>query len=61
MQHQKENCPNCKGKGHIFDSLSLLIVGVGWLMAPFETNDPRGLTRRECEFCDGTGKVLVDR
>ena len=61
MKHKKETCPNCNGKGHVFDAVGLLVIPFGILFAPFERNDPRGLTRQECTFCDGTGKVLVDR
>lgn len=61
MQNKKETCPNCNGKGHVFDAMSLLVVPFGILFAPFEHNSPDGFTRQECSFCEGTGKVDIDR
>ena len=49
-------CPQCKGKGHIFDAASFL----AWftpLITYFERNDPRGVTRQKCRRCDGEGKI----
>lgn len=51
-------CPNCQGKGHVFDIVSIIgTLGFGLLLAPFERNDTQGLTRTRCEKCKGIGIV----
>lgn len=50
----KIECKNCKGKGHIFNAISILNP-IMWCMAPFETNDKAGLTRDICSHCNGNG------
>lgn len=49
-------CPNCNGKGHVFDSASLLFP-VFWVFAAFEQNDESGVTRQRCPTCRGAGQV----
>jgi Ribonuclease G/E len=55
-----ERCPNCDGKGHVFDAVSLLVFPIGIIFAPFETKSPDGLTREQCSHCDGTGRVFIE-
>lgn len=52
-------CRNCKGKGHVFWGASML-TPFAWFLAPFETNDPDGLTRRECPKCRGNGFICTN-
>lgn len=52
-------CPSCKGKGHVYDACTLLLPIFGWIMAPFERNNPDGFTRQMCLQCDGTGFIKV--
>jgi len=53
---EKITCPNCKGKGHVFDIVaSVFFFGLGWVFAPFETNNPNGITREKCKHCKGKG------
>lgn len=52
-------CPSCKGKGHVFDSLSLLFPIFGWLSAIFERNNPSGMSRERCVQCDGYGYIEI--
>jgi len=60
---QATGCPNCKGKGHVFDSAAiilLLVPVIGWmmlLMTFFEFNNSNGLTRESCPHCGGKGFV----
>jgi len=51
-------CPNCDGKGHIFDSTTLL-VPVFLVFGLFETSDKDGITRKECPDCKGEGYKLI--
>lgn len=50
-------CPSCKGKGHVFFAISLLVLGIGFLLGPFERNNPNGITREECRQCRGAGYI----
>ncbi|MDP3710675.1 MAG: hypothetical protein Q8R29_03055 [bacterium] len=50
-------CPSCKGKGHVYEAMTLLIPFWGWILAPFERNNPNGVTRMRCEQCGGTGYI----
>jgi len=55
---QKRECKNCKGKGHVFDSISVLCPFL-WPVAIFEQNDKGGITRRICEHCEGAGYLYI--
>tara|TARA_B100000614_G_scaffold262489_2_gene296306 strand:- start:45372 stop:45572 length:201 start_codon:yes stop_codon:yes gene_type:complete len=51
-------CPNCKGKGHVIDSM-VLFVPIFWFFIPFELNSPDGISREDCSRCNGKGFVKV--
>jgi len=51
-------CPSCKGKGHVFDSFTLLNP-VFWPFGFFETNNKNGCTREQCPQCKGSGFIKV--
>lgn len=53
---KRHTCPSCNGKGHVYDAVSLLCV-LFWVIAPFERNDPNGLSRDPCGQCKGKGYV----
>ena len=48
-------CRNCGGKGHVLDGVFTVFSFVGLVLAPFERNDPRGMTRQQCVRCNGKG------
>lgn len=55
----KEHCPSCQGKGHIMDGLYIMATVLSVVLIPlafFERNDRRGLTRKVCPSCGGTGE-----
>ena len=54
---EKHTCPSCKGKGHVFEAVTLFCVLL-WVVAPFERNNSEGITRRECGQCDGKGWII---
>lgn len=56
-EHKKQICPSCKGKGHVFEAASLLLL-INIFLAPFERNNPNGMTREECFQCRGNGYVI---
>ena len=49
-------CPACRGKGHSYDAASL-VAPLTLLIAWFERNDPKGVTRERCKRCGGTGWI----
>jgi DnaJ-class molecular chaperone len=52
-------CPRCSGKGHVLDkTIAIGLPLYGWLFAPFEGNDPNGITRQTCPTCAGEGVVM---
>ena len=54
---EKRTCPNCKGKGHVIDSVTLLHP-MFWLFAIAEKNDKNGVTRQKCPHCKGNGWIV---
>ena len=53
-------CPNCKGKGYVFDPMSLLLtVGLPFAML-LESDSKRGMTKQDCPSCDGEGRIDLD-
>lgn len=54
-------CPDCKGKGHIFEAASLLNP-VRLLLYGFgDMHDKDGETRKECAKCEGEGFILIKK
>ena len=55
-------CANCKGKGHVLDAVAAVMMPVlGWVLAPFERNDPDGITRQRCTLCKGRGYIRLEK
>lgn len=52
---EKAICANCKGKGHVFNSLYIGFAVIGWILALVETNNKSGVTRIICDHCNGRG------
>jgi DnaJ-class molecular chaperone len=57
MPTEKHTCQSCKGKGHVFDAITLLHPVMA-VMAIFQRNDMDGITRQLCGQCDGDGWVV---
>lgn len=53
-------CPDCKGKGHLFDPVSLFVPFISWIMVFFEINNPHGFTRQTCRTCYGKRYIKLD-
>ena len=56
MEKQKRICPSCDGKGHVLSGVMMLNLFV-LAVSVFETNSKNGMSRRECDQCDGLGYV----
>ena len=44
-------CPNCKGKGYVFEPMSCLLT----VMLPVALMIGSEMTRKDCPSCDGDG------
>jgi len=53
----KTICPICKGRGYIFNPMSILLT-VGLPIALLIGSE---LTRQDCETCNGEGKINLDK
>lgn len=52
-------CKNCNGRGHVLNPAAIFMPVLGWALAVFEKNNKRGITREECEHCDGKGYIRI--
>ena len=55
----KYECPYCKGRGTVFDKMSLFLtvaLPIAWLI---DEDDGSGLVRKICPKCSGQG-ILSD-
>jgi hypothetical protein len=54
-------CAQCKGRGTVFNPMSLMLtIGLPIAMLMDSQNDD-GMTRKECPTCDGYGYFDCDR
>lgn len=52
----KTICSRCKGKGHVWDDVSLVsYIPIMLLIALLEEDSHDGMTRRKCPSCEGRG------
>jgi DnaJ-class molecular chaperone len=53
-------CPHCKGKGYVFNPLSLMLTVALPIAMILESNSDEGITKNECYRCDGDGFIKYE-